>query len=166
MFAFVKSLLIFIVFYVVRLGVGIRNVINMIWSVSLEVLKVGRLIKTYTRLTDWCTHAVLADLMQCSAWGSPAVCSWLAGCQWVRWEGLGRDSPRMCLPDALLPQVSTAAVSVKLQQSSWIQDKTWQDRLDRPRLTFRHPLCVQALCPGELTPGQCFAVCGVHVWAF
>lgn len=94
-----------------------------IHSVCLEVLKAGWLIKTHTRHTDSCTHAALADLMQCSAWGSPAVCAWLAGCQWVRWEGLGRDSPptRMCLPDALLPQVSTAAGSVKLQQSGWIQ---------------------------------------------
>jgi len=133
----------------------------MIHSVCLEVLKADRLIKTHTRHTDSCTHAALADLMQCSAWGSPAVCAWLAGCQWVRWEGLGRDSPS---------NVFTRCTVASGEHCSWLckapavgldPSPSWQDRLVRPRLAFRHPLCVQALCPGELTPGYCFAVCAV-----
>lgn len=71
-----KSLLIFIMFDVVQLAVGIKNATNMIWSVNLEVLKAGRLIKTHTRHTDWSTHAALADLMQCL--GEPS-CLCLAG---------------------------------------------------------------------------------------
>lgn len=70
--------------------VGIRSVTTVIQS---KDLKAGRLIKTHTRHADWCSHAAPADLMQRSAWGSPAVFAWLAGCQWVRWDGLGRDSP-------------------------------------------------------------------------
>lgn len=69
----------------------------------------------YTRCSCW------PDAVQCL--GEPS-CLCLAGRLSV--GEVGRAWPwlpptRMCLPDALLPQVSTAAGSVKLQQSGWIQ---------------------------------------------